>query len=61
MNLRTKILLPLAVFGAVLAGYLYGYWIPLSLEEQEIEYRDATERHLDSAIEGLIPLILRSP
>jgi signal transduction histidine kinase len=58
MNLRTKVLLPLVFFGAILTGYLYGYWMPQSLERLRIEHQDATERHLDSVIEGLIPLLL---
>jgi PAS domain S-box-containing protein len=58
MSLRAKVLLPLVFFGALLAGYLYGYWMPQSLERIRVEYQDATERHLDSVIEGLIPLLL---
>ena len=58
MTLRTKVLLPLVFFSALLAGYLYGYWMPLSLETLRGEYRSATERHLDSVAEGLTPLLL---
>jgi PAS domain S-box-containing protein len=58
MKLRTKVLLPLAFFSALLTGYLYGYWMPQSLESIRAEHQSATERHLDSVIEGLIPLLL---
>ena len=58
MSLRTKVLLPLVFFGIILTGYLYGYWMPQALESLRVEHQDATERHLDSVIEGLIPLLL---
>ncbi|MFZ2163278.1 MAG: ATP-binding protein [Sideroxyarcus sp.] len=58
MKLRTKVLLPLALFSALLTGYFHGYWMPQSLEAISAEHQNATERHLDSVIEGLIPLLL---
>ncbi|MDR3371842.1 ATP-binding protein [Rhodoferax sp.] len=58
MSLRTKVLLPLGFFGILLMGYLYGYWMPHSLEDIRAEYRSSTERHLDSVIVGLTPLLL---
>jgi PAS domain S-box-containing protein len=58
MTLRAKILLPLVFFGAILTAYLYGYWMPQSLESLRNEHQVSTERHLDSVIEGLIPLLL---
>ncbi|BCO27598.1 sensor histidine kinase RcsC [Rhodoferax lithotrophicus] len=58
MSLRTKVLLPLAFFSVLLMGYLYGYWMPQALENSRAEYRHATERHLDSVVVGLTPLLL---
>ena len=58
MNLRTKVLLPLAFFGFLLVGYLYGYYLPGALANIKANYRQATERHLDSVVEGMIPLLL---
>ncbi len=58
MSLRTKVLLPLAFFCILMFGYLYGYWMPRSLDTLRIEYRKSIERHLDSVAVGLIPLLL---
>ncbi|GFO55381.1 hypothetical protein GMSM_23880 [Geomonas sp. Red276] len=58
MRLRWKVLLPLTVFSLLLACYLWGSYLPRSLENIEDTYQQATERHLDSVIEGLIPLML---
>ncbi|MBJ6727397.1 PAS domain S-box protein [Geomesophilobacter sediminis] len=58
MNLRSKVLLPLALFSVLLAHYLYAHYLPASLQNIEQTYQRATERHLDSVIEGLIPLLL---
>jgi len=58
ISLRTKVFLPLLVLMAMLIGYLYSYWMPRSLANMERQCRDATERHLDSVVEGVIPLML---
>ncbi len=58
MTLRKKVLLPLALFSALLVGYLYGYWIPRSLDTIGDNYKSVTGRHLDSVVEGLVPLLL---
>ncbi len=58
MSLRTKVLLPLMFFGVLLIGYLYGYWMPHSLENIRAEYKRSTEHHLDSVIVSLTPLLL---
>jgi len=58
MNLRMKVLLPLAFFSVLLLGYLYGYWIPRSLANIRSEFQSSTERHLDSVAVGLTPLLL---
>ena len=57
MNLRAKLLLPLLLIGALLAGYLYLGWIPRLLDEARNEHLTRIERHLDSVVEGLIPLL----
>ncbi len=58
MSLRIKVLLPLAVFSILLFSYLYGYWIPRSINADEADFQKTTESHLESVIEGLIPLLL---
>ncbi len=58
MTLRKKVLLPLAFFSALLVGYLYGYWMPRSLDTIRDNYQSVTGRHLDSVVEGLVPLLL---
>ena len=58
MSLRTKIILPLFILIALLIGYLYGYWIPRSLANMDSQYQEATQQHLDSIVEGVIPLLL---
>jgi two-component system NtrC family sensor kinase len=58
MSLRTKALLPLFLFSAVLFGYLHIYWSPRVVANIEAEYRKSIESHLDSVVEGLIPLLL---
>ena len=58
MSLRIKVLLPLAVFSILLFSYLYGYWIPRSISSNEAYFEKSAENHLESVIEGLIPLML---
>jgi PAS domain S-box-containing protein len=58
MTLRMKVLFPLAIISILLAGYLYGYWMPRFLDTLRTDYKTATERQLDSVVEGLIPLLL---
>jgi hypothetical protein len=58
MSLRIKVLLPLAVFSILLFSYLYGYWIPRSISSNESFFEKSAENHLESVIEGLIPLLL---
>lgn len=58
MSLRTKVLLPFVLIGLALLLFLYGYWVPRHLADLKHEYHDATEQHLISVVEGLIPLIL---
>ena len=58
MSLRTKVLLPLAIFSTLFIAYIYGYYIPGSRAYMETEYRQSVERHLDTVVEGVIPLLL---
>lgn len=58
MNLRTKVLLPFVLIGLVLLLFLYVYWMPRHVVDLKHEYRQATEQHLVSVVEGLIPLLL---
>jgi len=58
MSLRWKLLLPLFFASAVALAYLNLVWSPRYLETQKIEYIQELEHHLDSVVEGLIPLIL---
>lgn len=60
MSLRAKLLLPLLLIGLVMGGYLYVFWIPRTLAASEAAHLKATEQHLDSVVEGLIPLLLGS-
>ena len=43
---------------ALLIGYLYWNWMPRSIANMERQYQEATKRHLDSVVEGVIPLLL---
>ncbi len=58
MTLRIKVLFPLVFFSALLTAYLFGYWMPRSLDATRADVQSAAERHLDSVTEGLIPLLL---
>lgn len=58
MSLRIKLLTPLFVFSLLLVFYFYAHQMPNALEQLETEHRIYTENHLDSIIEGLIPLLL---
>jgi signal transduction histidine kinase/ActR/RegA family two-component response regulator len=57
-GLRQKLLLPLLVVSALVGGYIYGFWIPNSLRQAEKVQMELIEHHLDSIVEGLIPLLL---
>ncbi|MBI5632349.1 MAG: PAS domain S-box protein [Nitrospirae bacterium] len=58
ISLRTKVFLPLLILMALLISYLYLYWMPRSLANMERQCQESTERHLDSVVEGVIPLLL---
>ena len=57
-GLRQKLLVPLLVVSALVGAYIYGFWIPNSLRQAEAVQTKLIERHLDSIVEGLIPLLL---
>ncbi|MDA8431788.1 MAG: PAS domain S-box protein [Nitrospiraceae bacterium] len=58
MSLRVKILLPLLALSGLLVVYLYGYWMPRSLENIERRHLVSVERHVDSVAEAIVPLLL---
>lgn len=58
MSLRAKLLLPLLLVSAVMGAYLYAVWIPRTLAHDEAVQIRAVDQHLDSVVEGLIPLLL---
>ena len=60
LGLRQKLLLPLIIVSTLVGGYLYAFWIPASLQSARDSELTLIERHLDSVVEGLIPLMLGS-
>jgi len=58
LSLRWKLLLPLLPASLIILAYLNFVWIPQYMEAQKTEYIQKEEYHLDSVIEGLMPLIL---
>ena len=57
-SLRWKLLLPLLLGSALILAGLNFVWTPRYLEDQRAEYLEEVNQHLDSVIEGLIPLML---
>lgn len=58
MSLRAKLLLPLLIIGLLIGAYLYGFWIPRTVSNDRAAHLAAVDRHLDSVVEGMIPLLL---
>lgn len=58
MSLRQKLIIPLLIISLLMGGFLYAFWIPRSLSAAEATHLQLVERHLDSVVEGLIPLLL---
>jgi hypothetical protein len=58
MGLRQKFLLPLLLIGIALVCLLQFVWIPESIHRAEDTHLRLIERHLDSVVESLIPLLL---
>ncbi|WP_139379512.1 response regulator [Zoogloea sp. LCSB751] len=59
-SLRWKLLLPLLLGSALILAGLNFVWTPRYLEDQRTEYLEEVNHHLDSVIEGLVPLMLAS-
>jgi signal transduction histidine kinase/CheY-like chemotaxis protein len=57
-SLRWKLLPFLLLASLAILAYLEFAWIPGYLETQRTEYIEEVDHHLDSVIEGLIPLVL---
>jgi len=60
ISLRWKLLLPLLLGSLLILAILNFVWGPRYLEAQKAEYLEDVSHHLDSVIEGLIPLMLSS-
>jgi signal transduction histidine kinase/DNA-binding response OmpR family regulator len=58
LSLRWKLLLPLLCGSVAIVAYLNFIWLPDYLETQQGEYLEEVDHHLDSVIEGLIPLMM---
>ena len=58
MSLRLKLLLPLAAACLVALAYIELVWTPRSLAAEKQQYVEDVERHIDTVIEGLVPLML---
>lgn len=58
ISLRWKLLLPLLSGSLLIMAYLNFVWIPQYLETQKADYLEEMDHHLDSVIEGLMPLML---
>lgn len=60
MKLRTRLLLPLLLISVLMGTYLHSVWLPRTLAVDEAVHLKALGDHLDSVVEGLIPLLLGS-
>lgn len=60
MSLRSILLLPLLLLSLLMGAFLYGQWIPNTLANDKAAHLKAVSQHLDSVVEGLIPLLLGS-
>jgi diguanylate cyclase (GGDEF)-like protein/PAS domain S-box-containing protein len=60
MSLRFKFLIPLVIACLISAAYISLVWVPNVIRDGERQYLSDVGAHLDTAIEGLIPLILSS-
>jgi signal transduction histidine kinase/FixJ family two-component response regulator len=58
VSLRWKLLLPFLSASLGIMAYINFVWIPQYLQAQKVEYLGELNHHLDSVIEGLIPLML---
>jgi PAS domain S-box-containing protein len=58
MSLRLKLLLPLVIACLVALAYIGLVWSPRSMESAKQQHLAEVGRHLDTVIEGLVPLML---
>ncbi|MBP9148740.1 MAG: diguanylate cyclase [Rhodoferax sp.] len=58
MSLRFKLLIPLVLASLMALAYLNLDWSPRALESGKQGYLNEVSHHLDTVIEGLVPLIL---
>ena len=58
MTLRQKLLLPLLLIAALIAGLLHFVWTPQAIAHAEEAHQALIRRHLDSIAESLVPALL---
>ena len=58
MSLRLKLLLPLVIACLVALAYIGLAWSPRAMESAKQQHLTEVGRHLDTVIEGLVPLVL---
>jgi diguanylate cyclase (GGDEF)-like protein/PAS domain S-box-containing protein len=58
MSLRQKLLIPQLLITAAIAAYIFGIWMPQTLDEAQKGRLQLIERHLDTVESGLVPLLL---
>ncbi len=58
MSLRLKLLLPLVLLALLMGAYIGWVWAPRSFAEAEQAHLKSVGRHLDSVVEGMVPLLL---
>lgn len=58
MTLRLKLLLPLICLSLLIGGYIEFVWAQRNLIEAEQNHLKSVDRHLDSVVEGMIPMLL---
>lgn len=57
MSLRFKLIAPLLVLAVLGGGYLRMVWMPDALAHAQAEHLVRVQHHIDSVIEGLLPLM----
>ena len=60
MRLRLKLLLPLLVLSTLIGTVLNFVWIPESIRQAERAHLTRIERHIDSVVDAITPLLLTS-
>lgn len=59
MSLRFKLFLPLMIFSALLAAYVFSFWIPTTIAYVEKSYHASLANHLASIAEAIAPHLVR--